>query len=160
MPLLALGVLVAFWTDHIPRKAWALVAGLQAMLVVGGVVAMRTGGIEEDKVESVVGEQAIEQHEEAAEAFVWVAGAVLALTALGLVVPRRVVRVTAAAAAIGMTAVAGLGVRAGHAGGTLVYGRNAASAYASGPASGQRPASSREEAGESSDRDRDRRTDP
>lgn len=132
-PLLAMGVLFLFWKDRLPRKAWALVVGCQALLVAGGFVAMRTGSAEEDTVERVgVSEQAIHQHEEAAEVFAWTAAAVLALAAIVLVLPAGTSRTGAVAAIVGMLVVAGLGVRVGHAGGQLVYQHNAGAAYSDG----------------------------
>lgn len=152
VPLLALGVLVLFRKDALPRKAWALVVGCQAVLVAGGFVAMRTGSGEEEKVERVVSEQAISRHEEAAEVFTWTAAAVLALSVVVLLVPARATRLGAVAAAVGMLAVAGLGVRVGHAGGQLVYQHNAGAAYGGGVAS----AGGSAEAGETQEAGRER----
>ena len=144
-PLMALGVLVAFWKDRLPRKAWALVVGLQAVLVIGGFVAMRTGSGEENRVERVVSEQAIGQHEEAAEAFTWTAAVVLAVGMLALFLPAKAARAGAVVAAVGMLVVAGLGVRVGHAGGQLVYQHNAGAAYAVGAPSAAAGGVAREE---------------
>jgi hypothetical protein len=129
LPLVALAITLAQWKSGMTRRAWALVVGLQAVLLVSGLVAQRTGSAEEDAVEAVVAESAIERHEEAAELFLVGVGAALALAALVLVVPARAARYGALAASLATVAVAGLGVRVGHAGGRLVYESGAAQAY-------------------------------
>jgi uncharacterized membrane protein len=130
MPFVALATLVAWWRDWLPRGAWVGVVLLQAVLVGGGLAAMETGEDEEDRVETVVAERFIEEHEEAAEVFVWGAGGALAITILALVVPgaapKRWVALVAVAA---MGIVTFLGYRVGEAGGELVYRHGAASAY-------------------------------
>jgi len=131
MPILSFGVLVAWWRGALPRRTWAIVVTFQLLLVGGGLVAMRTGSAEEERVEDVVGEAAIHAHEEAAEVFVWGSVGVLALSALALLLrDERRSRLAAAAAALGTVAVLGLGYRVGEAGGALVYRHGAASAYA------------------------------
>ncbi|MBK8012419.1 MAG: hypothetical protein IPK13_13800 [Deltaproteobacteria bacterium] len=130
MPLLAGGVLLAWWRQWLPARSWVLVVALQGILLGSGIVALQTGESEETRVERVVPEHAIEEHEEAAEVFVWACGVVLGLMLLGLAVRRsRVGLPTAAVATLGTLAVLGLGYRTGQAGGDLVYRHNAASAY-------------------------------
>ena len=138
MPIFAGGFAWALWTGRIRPSGWLAVVALQALLVGAGLVAINTGGNEEDRVERVVAKGAISQHEEAAEQFVWAGGATLALTALVFVFRRPVAaRALAAAAVVATLGVAGLGYRVGQAGGRLVYEQGAASAYATG---GQSPA--------------------
>jgi uncharacterized membrane protein len=130
MPLIAAVATWALWTGRITPRSWILVAALQVLLVGAGVVALRTGSAEEDRVERVVQEAAIERHEEAAEQFVWASGAVLVVLA---VVPwiRRpgIARAVAVAGTLTTVVVTGLALRAGHAGGQLVYVHGAAAAY-------------------------------
>lgn len=133
LPLASVGLLLAWWRGTLPRRTWLIVVVLQALLVGGGIVAMRTGEADEERVEGVVGEAAIEAHEEAAEAFVWGGGAVLALAiAASLLRNDRRARIAAAATALGTLVVLGLGYRVGEAGGALVYRHGAASAYTAG----------------------------
>lgn len=133
MPLLAGGLLLAWWRQWLPARSWALVVTFQAILLGSGVVALQTGESEEDRVERVVPEQALEQHEEAAEGFVWASGAILALMMLALAMSRRKSGLpTAAVATLGTLAVLALGYRTGQAGGDLVYRHNAGSAYSGG----------------------------
>jgi len=149
LPLVAAGMAFALWRGLVPRRTWGVVVGLQAALVVGALVALKTGEREERRVEPVVGETALERHEEAAEVFLWGSAVVLALTAAGLAVPERSAAAVATAAAAGTLVVAGLAFRTGKAGGELVYVRGAASAYQAAPgvAAGDlaRPAAHRDE---------------
>ncbi|MBK8099551.1 MAG: hypothetical protein IPK26_20775 [Planctomycetes bacterium] len=122
LPLLSGALLVALVRSWLPRRAWALVATGQLVLVLSSVVAMRTGEADEDRIERVVPEAAIERHEEAAETFVWAAGGVLLLSMLPLMLRQRRFQVLGAAATLaGTLAVAGLGYQVGHAGGEIVY---------------------------------------
>jgi hypothetical protein len=67
MPIIAGGLLLAWWRNWLPRRSWFLVIGFQAILFGSGVLALRTGEAEEDRVERVVAERFIEKHEEAAD---------------------------------------------------------------------------------------------
>lgn len=143
MPLIAAGLVLAWWRNWLPARAWLIAAGLQVVLVTSGIAALRSGEVEEERVERVVAEPLIARHEEAAEGFVWGSGAVLALmlvaAALG---QRRGGLPVAALATVGTFVVLGLGYRTGQAGGSLVYEHGAAQAYAtpSGGAAAARPA--------------------
>lgn len=141
MPLVAGGLLLAWWRDWLPRRGWFVVVALQAILVASGVVALRSGEAEEDRVEAVVAEKFIEEHEEAAEVFVWASGAVLAVMLLaGALRPRRAGLVAATAATVGTLVVLGLGYQTGQAGGSLVYEHGAAQAYTTEGAPGSKAA--------------------
>jgi uncharacterized membrane protein len=134
MPALATGFAWAIWTGRVRARAWLAVVALQALLLATGLVALKTGGAEEERVEAVVRESAIHRHEEAAEQFVWAAGITLALAGLGFVGRRPLaLRGLTGAAVVATLVVAGLGLRVGHAGGQLVYVHGAASAYAPAP---------------------------
>jgi hypothetical protein len=130
MPLVAGGLLLAWWRDWLPRRVWVVAVGLQALLLGSGVLSLRTGEAEEDRVEQVVAERHIEEHEEAAELFVWASGGVLALMLLAAALGAgRTGLATATAATLGTLIVFGLGYRTGEAGGRLVYTHGAAQAY-------------------------------
>jgi len=127
--LVPLAAAVAFWLmtkRGVGRGAWAAVVAAQAVLVMGAILALRTGGAEEERVERRVAEAPLERHEEAAQVFVFGAGAVLLVSALGLVGPARARRWTMLAATAGTFAVAALAVRTGKGGGELVYLHGAA----------------------------------
>lgn len=137
LPLVTLALLVLYWRDGLSRKAWLLVPLLSGVLLAGGLTAAQTGEQDEEAVERVVAESAIEAHEEAAELFNIGAGVLFALAMVGLAIPgERRRKVVAVATAVGSLAVLGLGVNVGHAGGELVYRHGAASVHATPGASG------------------------
>lgn len=153
-PLVAIAVLVAWWRKWLEPRAWALVLGLQIVLVVSAFAALRTGGDEEEVVERVVAESYIHEHEEAAEAFTYTAVGVLVLAAAAMAMRKDKLRVgLAVAATAGSLAVLGLGLRAGHAGGELVYVHGAAQAH--GATGSSPPAAAEGEADKHGDHDDD-----
>jgi hypothetical protein len=133
MPIIAGALLLAWWRGWLPRRGWFIALGLQAMLLGSGLLALRSGEAEEDRVERVVAEGHIEAHEEAAEMFVWASAGVLALMSVAaLLGSRRAGLPVATAATLSTLLVLGLGYRTGQAGGRLVYQHGAAQAYAGG----------------------------
>ena len=137
MPLIAAGLVLAWWRTWLPSRAWFIAIALQAILLGSGLIAMRSGEAEEDRVEGVVAERAIEEHEEAAEQFVWASGGVLAaMLVAGALGSRRAALPVAAAAALATIFVLGLGYRTGQAGGSLVYEHGAAGVYSGGAGPG------------------------
>jgi hypothetical protein len=133
LPLVAAGLAVALWRGLLARRAWIVLVALQALLVAGGAMALASGDREEDRVERVVGKAAVHRHEEAAEAFLWTAAAVLAAAAAVLVLPARAASAGAFAVVAGTLLVGALALRAGKAGGELVYLHGAAAAYGAAP---------------------------
>ncbi|MCB9558180.1 MAG: hypothetical protein H6707_18840 [Deltaproteobacteria bacterium] len=130
MPLIAGGLLLAWWRKWLPPRSWLLAIALQAILVGSAIIALQTGEAEEDRVERIVAKPAIKKHEEAAEVFVWVGAGVLGLMLVALAVSRGKAGLPAAAlATLGTLAVLGLGYLTGNAGGDLVYRHNAGAAY-------------------------------
>jgi uncharacterized membrane protein len=128
-PLFAFGALWAIRRGASSRKAWGLTTALLAALALSSWVSVETGEQQEEVVEDVVAQQPFETHEEAAEAFLLLAGGVLAVAVVGLVGGRvgRAARVVGAAATLALVAGS---VRVGHSGGQLAYRYGAASAYA------------------------------
>ena len=134
MPVIAAGLLLAWWRNWLPRRGWFVAVALQALLLGSGIVALRSGEAEEERVERMVEERFIEQHEEAAEMFVWAGGVVLAVMMLAAALgTARSGLPLAVVATLGTFLVLGLGYRTGQAGGNLVYQHGAGQAYA-GPA--------------------------
>lgn len=130
IPLIAGGVLLAWRRGWYPRRVWVVVLVLQAILVAGAFLAMRTGEQQEERVERVVAEEHIEAHEEAAEVFTWTSVGVLVMMILALLVPTERARLTLGLVSLLGTLVAlALAVRTGDAGGALVYEHGAAGAY-------------------------------
>jgi hypothetical protein len=123
LPLLSAGLLLSWIRGWLPRRTWFVAAALQAVLVLGAAAALRTGGQDEDRVEAVAGEAAIESHEQAAQQFTAVAAVVLVLAAGAALWPKEgVARGLALATVLGSLAVLAMGVRVGERGGRLVYG--------------------------------------
>lgn len=140
MPFISFGLLVAWWRGALSRRTWVVAVALQAVLVATGVAAIWTGGDDEERVERLVPEAAIEAHEEAAETMIWIAGGVLLLAGGALLTRERSAQALAAATVVGTVVVLALGVRTGEAGGRLVYQHGAAAAYAPTAAGGVAPA--------------------
>jgi uncharacterized membrane protein len=128
-PLVIVAAMWIRWRGHATRTWWPVVL-VWSTLAASAFVAVQTGERDEERVEEVVAEDQIEQHEEQAELFFWV---VLALLAAVMAVPlvrapsaRRYVEAGALAAALAMAAWM---VAIGHSGGVLVYESGAARAY-------------------------------
>lgn len=141
MPLLSGGMLLAVWREWLPARAWSLVVAGQLLLVGSGVLALRSGEADEERVERLVPELALEMHEAAGERFVWAAGVVAALTLLPLLLRRSRSQQFGALAAVAGTLVAlGFGYDVGQKGGDLVYRHGAAAAFTTAGSSGAEPA--------------------
>jgi len=110
------------------RRTWGIPLVLSAALVASAFVALRTGEADEERVEEVVAERAIHEHEEAAERFFVLSGVLLLIATAGLLGGNlgKAARVLTLAGALG---VAAAGVQVGKAGGELVYKHNAARVY-------------------------------
>ncbi len=122
MPFVAVSLLVAWRRGWFSPRTWFLAVGLQAVLVLGGWIALRSGEQASESVEDMMDHGRIHEHEEAAETFVWVASAVLALMAVGAWRGTRSFGfASATAATVGTAAVMGLAIYVGHLGGRLVY---------------------------------------
>ena len=128
IPLVAFAALLAARGGWLPVRAWGFVVLLQACLVGSAWLAMETGEEEEERVERVVAERHIEDHEESAERMLWAAGIALLVIAAGFAPGRAgaLARPLGFALSLGVLALA---VDVGHTGGELVYRHGAASAY-------------------------------
>ena len=137
MPLLLAGLLLAWRRSFLPARAWWIAVLMQGVMVASAVVSVRTGEAQEERVEDVVGEDHLEAHERAAKVFT--IASVAELAAVGAVVPLLASPagpLVASVAVLGSLGVLGVGIRAGAAGGELVYRHGAARAYMTGPAGG------------------------
>jgi uncharacterized membrane protein len=130
LPIFAAGGLWAIRRGVAPIRAWALPTALAAALAASAWVALETGEAQEDRVERVVAERVLHQHEEAAERFLVLAGIVLLMAGAGLV-HGRIGSAARYAATVGTLVLLVSGYQVGDAGGRLVYEHGAASAYAS-----------------------------
>lgn len=127
-PFFAAALALAIRAGALSSRFWAAAVLFQALLAGSAWLAIETGEDEEDRVEKVVAHRHIEEHEEAAEAFLWAAAATVVISGTGLLAGSvgaagRLVTVLAAAA------VLAAGVKVGHSGGELVYVHGAAGAY-------------------------------
>ncbi|MGK7312674.1 MAG: DUF2231 domain-containing protein [Candidatus Longimicrobiales bacterium M2_2A_002] len=140
LPIFALGALWAIRRDARPRLAWAIPLALAGALLASAWVALETGEAQEDRVEQVVGEDALHAHEEAGERFLVLSGILFVVMAGGLLAgtPGTAARLVGTVGAIGLVAAA---VQVGDAGGKLVYEHGAASAYVNAPTAVQDGAS-------------------
>lgn len=140
LPLIAIGALIAIRRGASPVRAWAFPLVIAAALSASAFLAVRTGEAEEERVEAVVSESVLHDHEEAAERFLVLSGALVLLAGFG-VLRGNVGSAARLLATIGSIGLFAAGIQVGAAGGDLVYRHNAASAYANpvpGAAAGER----------------------
>lgn len=124
----ALGALWAIRRGARPVRSWGIATALIAALTLSAWASIETGEQADERVESVVAEAPIKAHESAADVFLLLSVATLAVAALGL----RSGRIGSSARALGTVGACALifaGWRVGHSGGALVYKYGAASAY-------------------------------
>ena len=128
LPIVAVVTLWAIRRGANPRRAWAIPFVVAGLLMLSTWVSVETGEEQSERVERAVPKQPMESHEEFAEVFFMLSGAVLVVAAAGMLNGRigRASRVLASFGAVGLAAA---GVRVGHSGGQLVYTHGAASAY-------------------------------
>ena len=129
LPLFAIGAIWFIRRGSRPRAAWGVTVGMAAALALSAWISLETGEQQEERVEDVVSERSIHQHEEAADLFLALSAGVLVVAVAGLA-RGRVGQVGRWVTAAGTLAVLGAGWRVGHTGGMLVYRDGAGSAYA------------------------------
>jgi uncharacterized membrane protein len=127
-PIAAAALLWAIQSGRLSSRAWLHVVILQLAVLSSGWLAAEAGEEEEDRVERVIAEKFIEEHEEAAERFLALAGVTLALSVAGLLgtsfgAVARGLTVASALASVALVSAVG------HSGGELVYRHGAAQAY-------------------------------
>ncbi len=129
LPLLAIGLWWAIKKWHWAPKVWALVSAVALIYTLSAVVAVQLGEADEEKVEKVISEKVIEQHEEAGELIPWFAGT-LFLVSLGGFAVKYSKQAKIAMIVLSVVAVVPL-INAGHTGGELVYKHGASVAHLS-----------------------------
>jgi len=129
LPIFAIGAIWAIRRGSAPRRAWAVPLALSVALAASAWAAVETGESQEDKVENIVPDAAMDAHADAAELFLKLSGVLVLVVGAGLIpgAVGRSARIAGAAGALGLVV---MGARVGHSGGELVYTHNAASAYA------------------------------
>jgi len=154
LPLMAGGAFLLARRGTPIRTLWTGVAAAAALLAGSAWLAVETGEGQEERVEKVVSEGALETHEARANLFLALAAGTLVLTLAGLA-KDRVGRVGRVAATIAAVALLPAGYMVGHSGGQLVYRDGAAQAYRS--ANGARPEATEGNRARSGDEDDDDR---
>jgi uncharacterized membrane protein len=134
-PLVAAIVGLAIRSRAVGPRGWALAVLFQALLVGSAWVALETGEDEEERVEKVVAERHIEEHEEAAKRLLGLAALALVVSLGGLASGRVGNAARIGTLVAGATVLAGA-VAVGHSGGELVYRHGAGAAYAAPPTGG------------------------
>jgi len=135
LPLAAIGALWQRRRSPGARGPWVLTTALAGALTASAWLAVETGERDEEGVERVVPEAALETHEEAAERFLWLSAGVLALAGTGLL-RGRVGTAARAATAVGAVGLVVAGTLVGHSGGALVYQYGAGAAHSTAVAAG------------------------
>ena len=128
LPFVAAVALAAARRGMAVRPAWIGPVVVAAALFASAWLAVRTGEAQEDRVETVVAEAPLHDHEEAAESFLWLSGAGFIVFALGLA-RGRVGRYARYGATVSALLLVLAGYRVGASGGELVWEHGAARAY-------------------------------
>lgn len=116
--------------DGLAQRAFRLPFAAQVVALITAIIAQRTGDGDHHRVEEVVDRALIHAHEQAGEFFTIATGVVLAAWFASAAAKEAKVARNAAILAILLGLVAaGLGLRAGHFGGELVYTHGAAEAW-------------------------------
>jgi len=128
VPVFAVLALVSIRRGARPFRTWSVAVGMFAALTASGWLSAETGESQEERVEAVVPERALDAHADAADLFVWISAGVLGIAAVGLLSTRtgQAARLVATA---GSAVLLLAGYRVGHSGGALVYQYGAASIY-------------------------------
>jgi hypothetical protein len=128
VPVFAVVALVAVQRGARPLRTWGVAAAMFALLAVSSWASIETGEDQEETVEAVVPDAALDTHEDAADQFLWLAVAVFGVATVGVLQGRigTAARVLATVGSLGLLVA---GYRVGHSGGELVYTYGAASSY-------------------------------
>jgi uncharacterized membrane protein len=129
LPFLAIGLWWAIKKWQWTPKVWALVSAVALVYSLAAVTAVQLGEEDEEKVEKVVSEKVIEEHEEAGELIPWIAGT-LFLVSLGGLTVKYSKQAKVAMIVLSLVALVPV-INAGHTGGKLVYEHGAAMAHLS-----------------------------
>jgi uncharacterized membrane protein len=130
MPVLAVLCAIGIVRGLLPARTWWLVLVLQVIMLGAAFVAMRSGEEDEESVEEIVAEEAIESHEDKAKQFVISINLAVVLSIATLATGAlKVGRLILVLATLATFLNAGMAIRAGKAGGELVYVHGAAAAH-------------------------------
>lgn len=130
LPFAALLIWWAIRKEFLQQRVWVFIPALALVYTLSAAVAGELGEEDEEKVEKVVAEKIIHEHEEAAEMIPWIAGTLFLVSLAGFV-NKKSDRIRLAVAIVSLIAVIPL-ANAGHTGGELVYQYGAANAHLTG----------------------------
>lgn len=132
LPFIAIFLWWGIGKGHIQKNVWLVLTVLALIYSASAIVGSVTGEDDEDKVEKLVSEKVIEEHEEASEPVAWIAGglAVVSLAGFLLKNPKHSRNAKLAFVVLSLVAILPL-ANAGHTGIELVYKYGAATAYLS-----------------------------
>lgn len=133
VPIIAVWALLALRRSERSWALWIPVVVAGALLFGSSLLAKETGEDQEDRVEGVVAESVLEEHEEWAERMVITSGVVLVLLLAGLI-PGAVGSAGRWLSLVAALVAVGVVVQVGGSGGDLVYKHGAASVYVDGGA--------------------------
>ncbi len=151
LPLVVVGALVAIRMGSPLRRTWLIPVGLALALTASAWASVETGEAQEDRVERVVAESAMHTHEERAERFFVLSGALFAVIAGGML-GGTLGSASRLVGSVGAVLFLLPTFQVGASGGELVYEHGAASAYVTG---GSADASAGNDARENPDGDED-----
>ncbi|MGH7584890.1 MAG: DUF2231 domain-containing protein [Gemmatimonadales bacterium] len=128
LPFLALLAMIAIVRGVAPRMAWGLVTLAAALTFVGSYIAVWSGERDEEKIEEVVDDDLIHEHEEMGERLRLMAGIAVVVFAIGMGGGGfgRIARPVGFLLSVAMLIQA---IPTGHSGAELVYKHGAAGAY-------------------------------
>lgn len=135
LPIIAVWALVALRRSERSWALWMPVVVAGALLFGSSLLAKETGEDQEERVEHVVAESVIHEHEEWAERMVVASGVVFVLLLAGLI-PGKIGNVGRWVSLVAAVVAMGVVTQVGGTGGELAYKHGAASAYVDGGGAG------------------------
>lgn len=135
LPIIAVWALVALRRSERSWALWMPVVVAGALLFGSSLLAKETGEDQEERVEHVVAESVIHEHEEWAERMVVASGVVFVLLLAGLI-PGKIGNVGRWVSLVAAVVAMGVVTQVGGTGGELVFKHGAASAYVDGGGAG------------------------
>ena len=131
LPIVTLVAMMLVRRGASPLRSWGVAVIVAAALTASAWLATETGEDQEERVERVVTERALDSHQDAAKLFTIAAAVVVVVSIAGL--RRGPLGAFARGATVaGSIALLGMAFNVGRLGGELVYRHGAASAYTQG----------------------------
>ncbi len=150
VPVVAVVVAWAIFTGRLQQRSWLIPVSLQVAVFLSAWLAVQLGEEDEELVEAIVTEQALEEHEELGEAFLVCAGGLMLLMISPFLIRTRFLPpILAVLSLLGTVMV----IQVGRSGGDLVYSHGAAMAFST--TTGQTSRSSRMHDDDDDDDDHD-----